>query len=32
LFSTPCEWAYRPLRIDARLGEHSDVVQNVLRK
>mgnify|MGYP001105497966 FL=1 len=26
LFVTPCVWAYRPLRIDARLGEHSAVV------
>ena len=29
---TPWEWAYCPVRIDARLGEQSDVVANALRK
>ena len=32
LFVTPWAWAYRPLRIDARLGEQSDVVQKGFRK
>ena len=30
LFTTPCAWAYSPPRIDARLGEQSDVVQKWL--
>lgn len=31
LSTTPCRCAYCPVRIDARLGEHSDVVTNALR-
>src|SRR5437763_857954 len=32
LLITLCVCAYNPLRIDARLGEHSDVVQNTFLK
>src|SRR6266540_1920491 len=32
LFVTPCLCAYTPLRSEARLGEHSEVVLNALRK
>jgi len=32
LLSTLCECAYSPLRIDARLGEQREVVQNVFLK
>ena len=32
LLRTPWRWAYMPLRIEARLGEQSDVVQNAFLK
>ena len=32
LLVTPCLCAYTPLKIDARLGEQSEVVQKLLSK